>query len=179
MEKEYYTPIQGTLCYLFCNGKVLFIHRGEGLEDIHNGFFVPPGGTTMAIRERSFFERGIDCAKREIKEETGLMVRNPRLRAIVTFNNLGRSLGLKVDPPDWKVEVYEATEYTGELIAEEGKKNSKPVWVREDQIGEVNMSAGDRELYEFLRKNKEGVFEIAIKYRTENELDYFRVAKVA
>ncbi|MDO8460385.1 MAG: NUDIX domain-containing protein [Nanoarchaeota archaeon] len=58
--------INATMCFLKDKEKILFIYRNKGDNDIHNGRYVPPGGKT----ERG--ERGIDCIKREFKEEVGL-----------------------------------------------------------------------------------------------------------
>ena len=177
---ENYNPIQATLCYLRYNGKVLFIQRGGGSGDIHDGYFVVPGGRTECSRPEIKCERGIDGISREFEEETGLRVIKPRLRAIVTFFNLGRKFGEIVDPEDYKVEVYEASEFTGELKSmSDSKKNKRLVWVDEEKISELNMSEGDRKLYDLLVKNPEGVFEILVKSKEGDKLERFDVARVA
>ena len=105
------------MCFLRNNKQTLFLYRNKGEGDIHNGWYVPPGGRT----ERG--ERGIECMVREFKEETGLILTNPKLRVIATFYNQGRILGGKENPEDWCVEVYEARDYTGELKEEHPKLN--------------------------------------------------------
>lgn len=79
--------INATLCYLREGGKTLFLYRNKGEKDIHNGLYVAPGGKTEPG------ERGIDCIMREFLEETGLTLKDPRLRQVITFHNKGRVMG--------------------------------------------------------------------------------------
>lgn len=177
---ENYRPIQGTLCYLRNNGRVLFIQRGGGNEDIHHGYFVVPGGRTECFRPAARCERGIDAILREFKQETGLDLVKPRLRAIVTFFNLGRKFGEVQDPEDYKVEVYEASEFHGELKAvSDSKKNKRLIWVDEDKIPSLNMSDGDRRLYGLLVENSDGIFEVLVKNKEGDKLEKFEVTRVA
>jgi len=118
---------------------------------------VPPGGK---IKEG---ESGIDCVIREFREETGLVLKNPKLRAIVTFYNKDRVLGDKKDSEDWLVEVYEANSYTGELKGESLK--ARPMWINDSDFKNREMHEGDRRLIDFLYyEEKEGVFEVLVKY---------------
>lgn len=118
---------------------------------------MPPGGK---IKEG---ESGIDCVIREFREETGLVLKNPKLRAIVTFYNKDRVLGDKKDSEDWLVEVYEANSYTGELKGESLK--ARPMWINDSDFKNREMHEGDRRLIDFLYyEEKEGVFEVLVKY---------------
>lgn len=161
--------INATACYLHHQGKTLFLHRKRGKEDIHNDKYVPAGGHT----ERG--ERGIDCIIREFRQETGLTLINPRLRAIVTFYNKERKIGDKKDPDDWCVEFYEASQFKGKLRAEKGKK-AKPVWINDHEIFRLPMHQGDRELIELMRRT--GVYEVLARYKGEEliQFDYRQVA---
>ena len=157
------------MCYLRQNGKTLFLYRNKGEGDMHNGRYVPPGGHT----ERG--ERGVDCIVREFKAETGLKLKNPVLRAIATFYNEGRILGGKENPEDWCVEVYEATEASGELKEEHPK--AKPIWVPDSDLLKVKMYPGDRMLDNLLRDEK-GILEVIIQYQGEKlvRFDWQRVS---
>ena len=118
---------------------------------------MPPGGK---IKEG---ESGIDCVIREFREETGLVLKNPKLRAIVTFYNKDRVLGDKKDSEDWLVEVYEANSYTGEIKGESLK--ARPMWINDSDFKNREMHEGDRRLIDFLYyEEKEGVFEVLVKY---------------
>ena len=156
-----FTMIHATLCFLRSEGKTLFLFRSkEG--DIHKGWHVPPGGKT----ERG--ERGVDCVVREFKEETGLTLINPKLRIIATFYNEGRVLGGKENPEDWKVEVYEAGEFSGQLKEEHPK--AKLEWIEDKDLESINMYPGDRKIMELLRED--GVFEVITQYSKENLIKF-------
>lgn len=100
---EDYKPVTGTMCFLRVGGKTLLFFRNRGKGDLHQGYYAPPGGHINSGTKERYAKRGIDCIRREFQEETGLRVLNPRLRAIVTFDNFGRELGGKINPLHWKV----------------------------------------------------------------------------
>lgn len=67
-----------TMCFVFNGKKVLLLKAKPGEE--RDGFYDPLGG---------HIEKGesvIDCANREIQEESGLVVKNTKLRGIVHVN---------------------------------------------------------------------------------------------
>jgi 8-oxo-dGTP diphosphatase len=151
--------INATMCFLKNNRETLLLYRNRGEEDLHNGWYVPPGGRT----ERG--ERGIDCILREFREETGLTLINPKLRIIATFYNQGRSFaGAKENPDDWCVEVYEARKFQGELTEEHPK--AKPIWIKDNDLVNRKIYPGDKKIMELL--NQEGVFEVLTQYDKEN-----------
>lgn len=67
--------IVGLQCFVKKNGKYLMLKRHES-KQIMPGVWMAPGGT----REHS--EGLFTCARREILEETGLMIKNLRVRAV-------------------------------------------------------------------------------------------------
>ncbi len=156
------------MCYLIDNRKMLLLHRNKGKTDIHDGFYVPPGGRT----ERG--ERGIDCIIREFREETGLTIIKPNLKVIATFYNEGRKLGERKDPEDWCVETYIANQYTGSLKEEHEK--AKPFWINLEDLPTTKMHIGDREIIKLL--DKKGVFQTIAHYRKE-DLIKFETIQVA
>ena len=100
--------ILATLCYIKCDGKTLMVHRNKKLNDIHAGKWNGLGGK---------FETGEspeECIRREVKEEAGLTIQNPKLHGLVMFPNFKGH--------DWYVFVFTATEFEGGLIdSPEGK----------------------------------------------------------
>lgn len=160
--------INATMCFLGIDGKTLFLYRNRGEGDIHNRWYVLPGGQT----ERG--ERGIDCIIREFEEETGLKLQDPQLRVIATFYNQGRILGGKENPEDWCVEIYEAKNFTGKLREEYSK--AKPIWVLDSDLAKKRIYPGDRKLFDLLKEK--GVFEAVLQYSKEDlvRFEYKRVA---
>lgn len=158
--------INAAMCFLTVDRKTLFLYRNKGAEDIHNKWYVPPGGRT----ERG--ERGIDCIMREFEEETGLKLINPKLKVIATFYNQGRILGGRENPEDWLVEVYVANEYNGKLKGEHSK--AKPIWISELNLPDLRMYPGDRRIFDLCKQ--EGLFEVLVQYAKE-ELIRFEYAK--
>ena len=93
--------ILATLCYLQHAGQTLMIHRVKRADDIHLGKWNGLGGK---------FEPGEspeECVIREVHEESGLELRQPRLCGLLTFT------GFKGN--DWYVFVFTASEFSGEL----------------------------------------------------------------
>jgi len=67
-----------TLCYIKNQNKTLMLHRVKKENDMHEGKWNGLGGKI------EFGETPEENAIREIKEESGLIVRNPVLKGIIT-----------------------------------------------------------------------------------------------
>ncbi|MBF0352514.1 MAG: 8-oxo-dGTP diphosphatase [SAR324 cluster bacterium] len=121
----------GVLVYIErSDGHVLMIHRQK--HDEHLGFWLAPGGKL----ERN--EAPDETAIREVLEETGLHVPHPKMKAVLSFPDLG-------DSPfgdEWHVFVFHATEFSGELldVSVEGTLH----WVPRQKLIELPMWEGDR-----------------------------------
>ena len=65
-----------------------------------------------------------ECVRREVQEEVGQLIHNPRLYGLLMFPNFKGN--------DWYVFVFTATEFSGELIdSPEGKLE----WIEDSQLG--------------------------------------------
>ncbi len=117
-----------TLCYLKKDGHTLMIHRVKKENDIHAGKWNGLGGK---------FEPGEtpeECVIREVREEAGLTVRNPRLHGVLTFPGFAHD-------EDWYAFVFTATEFEGELIeSAEGVLK----WVPDEEVMGLELWEGDR-----------------------------------
>ncbi len=68
-----------SLCYIEKDNSYLMLHRIKKVNDINKDKWIGIGG---------HFEEGEspeECVKREVEEETGLVLKNPRYCGIVTF----------------------------------------------------------------------------------------------
>jgi 8-oxo-dGTP diphosphatase len=159
--------INATACYIHSEGKTLFLYRNGGKEDIHHKKYVPPGGRNEPG------ERSVDCVVREVEEETGLHIKDPKLRMIVTFDNRGRVLGKDASPQDWCVHIYEATDFTGTLRRENAL--SEPEWITDSLVHNIRMHEGDHRIWGLL--HAKGLFEVIVKYDKERlvTFEYVRV----
>ena len=72
--------ILATLCYVKHDGQTLMIHRNKKANDIHKDKWDGLGGKFEAG------ETPEECVRREILEETGLTIQNPRLHVSTSQN---------------------------------------------------------------------------------------------
>jgi len=125
-----------TLCYVRKGGKTLMLHRVKKREDVHEGKWNGLGGK---------FEQGEspeDCVKREILEEAGLKIRNPRLKGVLTFPDFAKE-------EDWYVFVFTASSFTGRLLdSDEGNL----AWIKDGDLLKLNLWEGDRVFLPLLKR---------------------------
>lgn len=130
--------ILATLCYLQQAGKTLMLYRNKKENDIHEGKWNGVGGK---------FEEGETpeaCAVREIEEETGLHVRDPKLVGILTFPQFDGS-------NDWYVFVFIATQWDGEQIeSPEGHLE----WIATEKVLALPLWEGDRIFLPWIFSNR-------------------------
>lgn len=92
----------------------------------------------------------VDAVVREMKEETGLTVLNPRLCGVKQFPMEGGR---------YLVFLFEATEYEGELISsEEGTMH----WVPVEQLGNVNLVGDFEDLVQVMLEENLSEFQYVI-----------------
>ena len=126
-----------TMCYIKNDNKTLMLYRNKKENDIHKGKYVGLGGKIEAG------EAPEECILREVKEESGLNIKNSILKGILTFPCFK-------DNEDWYVFLYEAEEYYGDLIeCSEGEL----LWVKNEDIENLDLWEGDRL---FLKWMKDG-----------------------
>lgn len=127
-----------TLCYLMDGERTLMLHRIKKKNDFHEGKWNGLGGKFEAG------ETPEECAIREIKEECGLLMKNPRLHGFITFPMFD---GKK----DWYVFLFTAREFEGELIdSHEGVLE----WIPNDKLLKLNLWEGDQIFIPWLFQEK-------------------------
>jgi 8-oxo-dGTP diphosphatase len=120
--------ILATLCYLRKDGKTLMLHRVKKKNDIHEGKWNGLGGKLESG------ETPEECAVREVREESGLVLRNPLLRGLLTFPGFDGE-------HDWYVYVFTGTEFEGSLIdSPEGRLE----WVADGKLLDLPLWEGDK-----------------------------------
>ena len=105
-----------TLCYIKHDGKTLMVHRNKKPNDIHAGKWNGLGGKFEAG------ETPEECIRREVEEEAGLVIQNPRLHGLLVFTNFQGN--------DWYVFVFTASEFEGQLS--ESSPEGRLAWIDDD-----------------------------------------------
>ena len=140
-----------TLCYLKKENQYLMLHRTKKENDMHKDLWVGLGGKFEAG------ESPEECVVREVFEESGLRIENPKLRGILTFPN-------DFNQEDWYVFLFVATEFTGEL---QQCKEGELVWVDKAKLADLPMHEGDRYFLKWIEQY-DGIF--SAKYLYENSI---------
>ena len=146
--------ILSTLCYIEKDEKYLMLHRTKKKNDINKDKWLGIGGK---------FEEGEspeECMIREVKEETGLMLKNYQLRCIVTYVST-----------TWETEymyVFTSNEFEGNLIpCDEGDLQ----WIDKDKITELNTWEGDKIFVEKIQ-NDNSFFTVKFQYDGKKLVKY-------
>lgn len=117
-----------TLCYVRAGGKTLMIHRVKRANDMHAGKWNGLGGKLEPG------ESPEECVSREVREESGLLIRQPELRGVLTFPEFSKG-------EDWYAFVYVAREFSGTLVdSHEGVLR----WVDDEDLLDLELWDGDR-----------------------------------
>lgn len=116
-----------TLCYVRRDGRTLMMHRNKRPDDTHYGKWNGLGGKFDAG------ETPEECARREVREESGLIARELHLKGVITFPKFAKG-------EDWYVFIY-IVHADGDPFREcpEGEL----VWVDDDSLLGLNLWEGD------------------------------------
>lgn len=127
-----------TLCYVKHEGKTLMLHRIKKQNDMHEGKWNGLGGK---LEEGETPE---ECVIREVREESGLIISDPKLHGFITFPAFD---GFE----DWYVFVFTAEKFGGKLIdSNEGRLE----WIPDDKLTELNLWEGDKTFLKWLFQDK-------------------------
>lgn len=137
-----------TLCYLRSGSKTLMLHRIKKERDMHAGKWNGLGGKFLPG------ETPEACAIREVQEESGLTMRNPILRGILTFPGFAAAPEAmheaNPDLDDWYTFVFIAHDFAGELIeSDEGVL----AWIDDEELFTLNLWEGDRIFLHWLEQD--------------------------
>jgi 8-oxo-dGTP diphosphatase len=145
-----------TLCYVMDkkNNKTLMIHRVKKKDDYHQGKWNGLGGK---------FDKGEspeDCAIREVYEESGLKIKNPRMHGFITFPNFDGVY-------DWYVFIFTSDEFEGNII---DSKEGNLEWIPNNKLMNLNLWDGDKIFMEWLFQKK--FFSAKFNYHEGKFVDY-------
>lgn len=143
-----------TICYLEKDGKYLMLHRTKKEKDVNKGKWIGIGGHL----EKN--ESPEDCARREVFEESGIVMNSEKLRGIVSFIS-GR------DVTDIMM-LYTSEDFTEpeeEYECNEGVLK----WVEKEKISDLNLWPGDRIFLKLLYEDAP-FFTLKLVYDENDEL---------
>lgn len=142
-----------TLCYIQQDGCTLMVHRNKKADDIHQGKWNGLGGKFEAG------ETPEECVIREVYEESGLSIRNPKLCGLLMFP--------KFKGNDWYVFVFTANDFTGGLIdSPEGRLE----WIRDEKVVELTLWPSDHIFMPWIQEGK--FFSAKFEYEGDEMLGY-------
>ncbi len=144
-----------TLCYIEKNSSYLMLHRVTKKNDINHDKWIGVGG------HFEFKESPEDCLLREVKEETGLTLKNFKFRGIVTF--------ISDDEPAEYMCLYTSDNFEGKLIeCDEGKLE----WVPFEKIESLELWEGDKIFLRLLHTDAP-FFSLKLVYKNGNLVQKF------
>lgn len=130
--------ILATLCYLQRDGHTLMVYRNKKANDIHEGKWNGLGGKFEAG------ETPEECVRREMLEETGLTIQNPKLCGLLMFP--------KFKGNDWYVFVFTATEFSGDLI--DNSPEGRLEWIPDEKMPTLNLWESDHIFMPWIQEEK-------------------------
>jgi len=130
------------------------VHRIKKANDIHQGKWNGLGGKLEPG------ETPEECASREILEESGLRVKNLKLKGFLTFPLFARD-------EDWYAFVFVVDEFEGELIdSPEGQLE----WIEDGRLLELELWEGDRYFLQWL--DRPGFFSGKFIYKNGRYIEH-------
>lgn len=127
-----------TLCYIKKDGRTLMMHRIKRKDDLHFGKWNGLGGKMQPG------ETPEECVIREVKEESGLLIKDPQLNGFLTFPSFD-------EWDDWYVFVFSVQRFRGKLLdSAEGCLK----WVKDDELLKLDLWEGDHIFLPWLEDKK-------------------------
>ena len=130
------------------------INRNKRENDIHRNKYNGLGGKF----EKD--ESPEECVKREIFEESGLIINNPKLVGNILFPGFANK--------DWQVYVYVANDYTGEKLVENHEGSLH--WIDDDKLLDLPLWESDYIFIPWIMEGKQ--FRAKFNYDNDKMIDY-------
>jgi len=143
-----------TLCYIKKDWKTLMLHRTKKENDTHKW------KRNWLWWKLESWESPEECVIREIKEESGLNIRNPKLKWFLTAPNFDWK-------DDWYIFLFIATDFDWELI-------DSPEWdlkrIEDKKILNLNLREWDKIFLKYLDQN--WFFSWKFEYKNKKLINY-------
>ena len=143
-----------TLCYVRQDNQTLMIHRVKKINDIHKGKWNGLGGKLEAG------ESPEQCVIREVQEEAGLTIHEPRYHGLLIFANFKND--------DWYVWVFSADKFTGELAVDSNEGDLQ--WILNEDLTSLNLWPSDQIFLPWLKSEK--IFSARFQYAGDEMQGY-------
>jgi 8-oxo-dGTP diphosphatase len=137
-----------TLCYLQRSGKTLMMHRIKKKGDVHKGKWNGLGGKFKPG------ETPEECVIREVREESGLILKKPELRGVLMFPRFTPNT-------DWMVFLFVATRFSGKMKT--SSREGELQWIPSRSVVRLPLWPGDRLFLTWLKKRR--FFSAAFIYK--------------
>ena len=146
---------QTTLCYIERDGQYLMLHRTKKADDYNHDKWIGIGGHIEPD------ETPVDCALREVWEETGLQLLDCTARGIVRFRS--------DECEDEDMHLFSASSFTGEITdCDEGDL----AWIDKADLLRLTMWEGDK-IFLRLLDTRQDHFDLTLNYRGETLVSAF------
>lgn len=145
-----------TICYIDNGKELLLMYRNKKENDVHEGKWISVGGKLEAG------ESPDECAKREILEETHLIVEKMDFKGVITFPDF-------TPETDWYTYVFKVTEFSGDLISGEESREGTLEWVPYSKVLTKPTWDGDYEIFKWILDNVP-FFSAKFRYNDRQEL---------
>lgn len=147
-------------CFVKKDGKYLMLHRGKH-KRIMPDVWMAPGG------HLEFNEGLFECARREIKEETGLSINNLKIKAVGTayLRDLNQELFFH---------FLTANYAGGELM--QNPEDGELVWLTPEKIAKLpTLLAEIRNVLPYIFRNSNDIISYKATYEKGNEMIEFQM----
>ena len=144
--------INTTLCYLEKDGCWLMLHRTKKQNDLNEGKWIGVGGHVESG------ETPEECVRREVLEETGLILHSVSFRGVVDFRSERWA--------DEAMYLYTSDDFSGELTdCDEGEL----AFIPKKDVFSLPLWEGDRAFLAYLLEN-EPFFHLEVRYDKDDVL---------
>ncbi|MCL2416151.1 MAG: 8-oxo-dGTP diphosphatase [Defluviitaleaceae bacterium] len=150
------------LCYVEKDNQYLMIHRTKKENDMHKGLWKGLGGK---------FEPGEspeECVIREVYEESGLKIRNPQLKGILTFPNNPKF-------EEFCIFLFIAKDFFGDIISNEDCKEGDLAWLDKDKLDNFPANQADKYFLKWMQET-EGIFSAKFIYDDNGILKDYQIS---